>query len=98
MHREDVAITFRSRRTTMTATDDLLAANDRYAAAFDQGDLPAPPAKHVAVLTCMDARIDPQRMLGLNLGDAHVIRNAGGRASDDAVRSLLISSLLLGTQ
>lgn len=82
----------------MSETGDLLAANERYAAAFERGDLPAPPAKHVAVLTCMDARIDPQQLLGLDLGDAHIIRNAGGRASDDALRSLVISSLLLGTR
>lgn len=82
----------------MTVTDELLEANQEYAQAFDQGDLPAPPARRVAVLTCMDARLHPETFLGLNLGDAHVIRNAGGRASDDAIRSLIISSRLLGTK
>ncbi|HZU11852.1 MAG TPA: carbonic anhydrase [Chloroflexota bacterium] len=81
----------------MTVTDDLLQANRTFAEGFDQGDLPAPPARRVAVVTCMDARLDPASFLGLGLGDAHVIRNAGGRASDDALRSLIISSHLLGT-
>jgi len=78
--------------------DVMLDANQRFAAAFDQGGLPAPPARHVAVLTCMDARLHPAKFLGLAIGDAHVIRNAGGRASDDAIRSLIISSSLLGTR
>ena len=82
----------------MSALDDLLAANERYAASFSKGDLPVPPARKVAVLTCMDARLDPERFLGLEEGDAHVIRNAGGRASDDAIRSLVISYKLLGTR
>jgi carbonic anhydrase len=82
----------------MSALDDLLAANERYAASFSKGDLPVPPARKVAVLTCMDARLDPERFLGLSEGDAHVIRNAGGRASDDAIRSLIISYKLLGTR
>jgi carbonic anhydrase len=82
----------------MAVLPELLAANERYAAGFDKGHLPAPPARHVAVLTCMDARIDPAKMLGLQEGDAHVIRNAGGRASDDAIRSLVISYKLLGTR
>lgn len=81
-----------------TATDQLIQANQRYAEEFDRGDLPMPPARHVAVLTCMDARLHPEKFLGLDLGDAHVIRNAGGRASDDALRSLIISSHLLGTK
>lgn len=81
----------------MTVTDDLLQANQAYAETFDQGDLPAPPARRVAVVTCMDARLHPESFLGLNLGDAHVIRNAGGCISDDALRSLIISSHLLGT-
>ncbi len=82
----------------MAARADLLEANRAFAAGFDQGDLEIPPAKHVVILTCIDARVDPARMLGLEIGDAHVIRNAGGRASDDAIRSLLISSWLLGTR
>jgi len=82
----------------MSALDDLLAANERYAASFTKGDLAVPPARKVAVLTCMDARLDPERFLGLEEGDAHVIRNAGGRASDDAIRSLVISYKLLGTR
>ncbi len=81
----------------MTVSDELVHANEEFAQGFDRGDLPAPPARHVAVLTCMDARLHPETFLGLNIGDAHVIRNAGGRASDDAIRSLIISSRLLGT-
>ena len=82
----------------MTATEDLVANNAAYAAAFTKGDLPAPPATGVAVLACMDARLDPARYAGLAEGDAHVIRNAGGRATDDAIRSLVISTKLLGTR
>src|SRR5437764_12915249 len=82
----------------MPALDQLLTANRAYAAGFDRGDLPMPPARQVAVLTCMDARLHPETFLGLSMGDAHVIRNAGGRASDDAIRSLIISSHLLGTR
>jgi carbonic anhydrase len=82
----------------MTSTDDLLANNAGYASAFNQGDLPMPPAKKVAVLACMDARLDPAKALGLQEGDAHVIRNAGGVASEDAIRSLVISQRLLGTE
>lgn len=78
-------------------THDALTAAERYAEQFHAADLPAPPARRLAVLTCMDARIEPLRLLGLDLGDAHVIRNAGGRASDDALRSLIVSSQLLGT-
>src|SRR5437660_6689405 len=81
----------------MAVTDELVEANEKFAAGFDQGGLPMPPARHVAVLTCMDARLHPARFLGLEIGDAHVIRNAGGRASDDAIRSLAISEQLLGT-
>src|SRR5204863_5713342 len=78
--------------------DEILAANQRYAAAFgDKGKLALPPARRFAILTCMDARIDPAKAAGLAEGDAHVIRNAGGRASDDAIRSLVISHKLLGT-
>ena len=82
----------------MSVVPEFLAANAQYADTFDQGQLPMPPARKVAVLTCMDARLDPAKALGLAEGDAHVIRNAGGRASDDAVRSLIISEQLLGTQ
>ena len=82
----------------MSTIADVLAANERYAADFAKGDLPMPPGRRFAVLTCMDARIDPARALGLAEGDAHVIRNAGGRASDDAIRSLVISQELLGTR
>ncbi len=81
----------------MTILDQILEANDRYAAQFDASDVPAPPTRHLAVLTCMDARLNPEVFLGLAVGDAHVVRNAGGRASDDAIRSLVISSRLLGT-
>ncbi|MCJ2096917.1 carbonic anhydrase [Methylobacterium sp. J-072] len=75
----------------------VLAANACYAAAFDKGDLALPPARRFAILTCMDARLDPAKYAGLAEGDAHVIRNAGGRASDDEIRSLVISHKLLGT-
>ena len=79
--------------------DEVLAANKKYAAEFgDKAKLGMPPARRFAVLTCMDARLDPARFAGLAEGDAHVIRNAGGRASDDAIRSLVISYKLLGTQ
>lgn len=81
----------------MSVTDEFLQADERYAASFTKGDLPMPPARHVAVLVCMDARLDPARFLGLEEGDAHVIRNAGGRAAD-AIRSLAISQQLLGTR
>ena len=80
----------------MTATDDLLANNAEYAASFS-GPLPMPPGKGVAVLACMDARLDVYRLLGLQEGEAHVIRNAGGVVTDDAIRSLTISQRLLGT-
>lgn len=82
----------------MPATDDLVQANEEYAREFEHGHLPMPPARQAAVLTCMDARLHPEKFLGLDVGDAHVIRNAGGRASDDAIRSLIISSHLLGTK
>lgn len=78
--------------------DEVLAANQTYAADFDKGGLPMPPARQFAILTCMDARLDPAKYAGLAEGDAHVIRNAGGRASDDAIRSLVISYKLLGTR
>ena len=76
----------------------VLQANDAYVSTFDKGQLPLPPARHFANLTCMDARLDPSKYAGLAEGDAHVIRNAGGRASEDAIRSLVISHKLLGTQ
>ncbi|NKI34438.1 carbonic anhydrase [Wenzhouxiangella sp. XN79A] len=79
--------------------EEVLEANSRYAADFgDKGRLPMPPGRQFAILTCMDARLDPARYAGLAEGDAHVIRNAGGRASDDAIRSLVISYKLLGTR
>ena len=81
----------------MSEVQEFQKANDAYASSFSKGNLPMPPGRHVAVLTCMDARLDPARFLGLEEGDAHVIRNAGGRASDDAIRSLAISEQLLGT-
>ena len=81
----------------MSVVQEFLKANEAYAANFQKGHLPMPPARHVAVLTCMDARLHPSRFLGLEEGDAHVIRNAGGRASEDAIRSLVISEQLLGT-
>ena len=77
---------------------EVLNANESYAASFDKGHLPMPPARGFAILTCMDARLDPAKYAGLSEGDAHVIRNAGGRASDDAIRSLVISYKLLGTR
>jgi carbonic anhydrase len=83
----------------MPVLDDVLAANEQYASSFgDKGELALPPARRFAILTCMDARLDPAKYAGLSEGDAHVIRNAGGRASDDAIRSLVISYKLLGTQ
>ena len=81
----------------MTVIDQLLENNSRYAEGFDQGDLPLPPARGLAVVACMDARLDVHKILGLSEGDAHVIRNAGGVVSDDALRSLVISQRLLGT-
>jgi carbonic anhydrase len=82
----------------MSVHDEVLAANAEYAASFgDKSELALPPARHFAILTCMDARLDPAKYAGLAEGDAHVIRNAGGRASDDAIRSLVISYKLLGT-
>lgn len=80
----------------MTVTDDYLANNAEYAKSF-QGPLPLPPSKHVAVVACMDARLDVHSLLGIEEGEAHVIRNAGGVVTDDAIRSLAISQRLLGT-
>lgn len=82
----------------MTVIDTLLENNTSYASAFEHGELSLPPAKRLAVLACMDARLDVPRILGLEPGDAHVIRNAGGVVSDDAIRSLVISQRLLGTR
>ena len=82
----------------MSATDDLMANNTRYAENFDKGHLSAPPGLKMAVVTCMDARLDTHKLLGLVEGDAHVIRNAGGVVTDDVIRSLLISQRLLGTR
>ena len=81
----------------MSVTDELLQNNARYAEAFDKGDLPIPPAKRLAVVACMDARLHVGRLLGLQEGDAHIIRNAGGVVTDDEIRSLAISQRLLGT-
>jgi carbonic anhydrase len=81
----------------MTVIDELLQASTAYTTRFDKGDLPMPPARRVAIVACMDARLIPSRLLGLEEGDAHVIRNAGGRAQD-ALRSLVISQRLLGTR
>jgi carbonic anhydrase len=81
----------------MSVTDEFLAANKDYQSGFT-GPLPLPPARRVAVLACMDARLDPAKILGLSEGDAHVIRNAGGVATEDALRSLTISQRLLGTE
>ena len=82
----------------MSQTDDLLANNESYAADFDKAELPLPPGRKVAVIACMDARLNVYGALGLAEGDAHVIRNAGGVVTDDAIRSLAISQRLLGTE
>ena len=82
----------------MSVTEELRTANAEFAEGFREGDLPMPPKRRFAVVTCMDARLDPARFCGLDIGDAHVVRNAGGVASDDALRSLVISHHLLGTQ
>ena len=82
----------------MSGIDQLLENNERYASGFDQGDLPMPPAQHIAVVACMDARLDTHRLLGIGEGDAHVIRNAGGVVTEDVIRSLAISQRLLGTR
>ncbi len=82
----------------MTVVDEVRNANESYATRFDKGDLPMPPGRRFAIVTCMDARIDPAKAFGLEEGDAHVIRNAGGLATDDAIRSLVISHWLLGTE
>lgn len=82
----------------MSVIDELLANNERYAAAFTKGDLPLPPRKRIAIVACMDARLNVYGMLGLEEGDAHLIRNAGGVVTEDVVRSLAISQRLLGTR
>ena len=82
----------------MSTTDELLASNESYAASFDKGELPLPPARKLAIVACMDARLNPYAMLGLHEGDAHIIRNAGGVVTDDTIRSLTISQRLLGTE
>src|SRR5215471_21794384 len=81
----------------MSHTDELVRRNEAYSRSFEKGDLPLPPARHVAIVACMDARLDVHELLGLDEGDAHVIRNAGGAVTDDAIRSLAISQRLLGT-
>jgi carbonic anhydrase len=85
-------------QVAMTVTDELLQNNTTYAESFDKGGLPLPPARGVAVVACMDARLDVHKILGLEEGDAHVIRNAGGVITDDEIRSLTISQRLLGTR
>jgi carbonic anhydrase len=82
----------------MSTTDEVLRNNERYAEAFDAGGLEGPPARRLAVLSCMDARVIPSRILGLETGDAHIIENAGGVVTEDAIRSLAISQNLLGTE
>ena len=82
----------------MSVIAEVTAANERYASEFAKGNLPTPPGRKLAVVTCMDARLDPARFLGLEEGDAHVIRNAGGIVNDETIRSLVISHSLLGTE
>jgi len=82
----------------MTVTDELLANAERYANTFDKGALPLPPARQIAIVACMDARLNPYGLLGLSEGDAHIIRNAGGIVTQDELRSLAISQRLLGTK
>ena len=82
----------------MSVVDEITQANEQYASGFGKGALPMPPGRKFAVVTCMDARLDPARFLGLEEGDAHVIRNAGGLVNDETIRSLVISHHLLGTQ
>jgi len=82
----------------MSVTDDLIRNAEKYAEQFDKGDLPLPPARKLAVVACMDARLIPTKVLGLEEGDAHVIRNAGGVVTEDEIRSLAISQRLLGTE
>jgi carbonic anhydrase len=91
-------VTFTGGMRSMSSTTEMLDNNAKYAASFRLGGLALPPAKKLAVLACMDARLDPAKVLGLQEGDAHVIRNAGGVATEDALRSLVISQRLLGTE
>ena len=86
-----------SREETVSSTDTFVANAERYAASFDKGDLPLPPGKKVAIVACMDARLNVYGALGLSEGDAHVVRNAGGVVTDDVIRSITISQRLLGT-
>src|SRR5205814_5932344 len=86
------------RRCAMAVIDELLENAESYAAGFDRGDLPLPPARKIAIVACMDARLNPYGLLGLSEGDAHVIRNAGGVVTDDEIRSLAISQRLLATE
>jgi carbonic anhydrase len=88
----------RDQEGRMSATDEALRKNEAYARSFDKGQLPLPPAKKLAVVACMDARLHVSKILGLDEGDAHVIRNAGGAVTDDAIRSLALSQRLLGTE
>jgi carbonic anhydrase len=90
--------TVSERRPRLSAIDEFLENNKAFAEGFDKGDLPLPPAKKVAIVACMDARLNPYPILGLSIGDAHVIRNAGGVITDDEIRSLAISQHLLGTE
>src|SRR4029077_14237451 len=87
-----------AREGAMPIRDEIRSANERYASTFEKGHLPMPPGRRFAVVTCMDARLDPAKFLGLEEGYAHVIRNAGGLVTDDALRSLVISRNLLGTE
>jgi carbonic anhydrase len=87
-----------TKEVRVSALPDLIKANESYAASFAKGGLPPAPAKRMIVLTCMDARMDPARFLGLQEGDAHVLRNAGGRATDDALRSIIASHNVLGVK
>jgi carbonic anhydrase len=91
-------VRIREQENAMSVTDELLTNAEQYASSFDKGDLPMPPGRRLAVVACMDARLIPTRVLGLNEGDAHVIRNAGGVVTDDTIRSLAISQRLLGTE
>jgi carbonic anhydrase len=86
------------KESRVSNTDELIANNQAYAEAFDKADLPLPPARKLAIIACMDARVSPYALLGLKEGDAHVIRNAGGVVTDDEIRSLAISQRLLGTE
>jgi carbonic anhydrase len=88
----------RSPEAAMSVIDELVRNSEAYAADFDKGNLPLPPAKRIAIVACMDARLNPQGLLGLQEGDAHVIRNAGGVVTNDEIRSLAISQRLLGTE